>query len=307
MDLKEESLMKIVITGGTGLVGQALTSELIRNGHNVVILTRKSRTADNQGIQYVRWLNPGDKPEEMLDGTNAIVNLAGATINGRWTEDYKQKILDSRLDAAAEITRIISSLKTKPEALINASAVGFYGTSEDEVFTETSPAGKYFLASTTVQWEAAAMKAGDLGLRVVLSRFGVILDKNGGALPRMAQPYKLFAGGRVGSGSQWLSWIHIEDVVQGIIFAIKHPHLAGPVNFTAPSPVRMEQFGKTLSNVMERPHWFPVPSFMLKLLLGEMSMLVLQGQRAIPEKLLTSGYAFRYPELNQALKNIFDV
>jgi len=297
--------MKIAISGGTGLVGKALSSELIRNGHEVIILTR-SKINSSANPQFVQWLNDGDQPEKALEGIDAIVNLAGATINSRWTDEYKRKILESRLRATSEIIRIIGKLKLKPEVLINASAVGYYGTSVTAEFSEQSAQGNDFLAETVARWEAAANAAKDLGVRVVLCRFGVVLDKKGGALPRMVLPYKLFGGGKIGSGQQWLSWIHIKDVVGGIIFAIEKKQLSGPVNFSSPESVKMDQFGKTLAKVIHRPHWMPVPSVMLKLLLGEMSILVLEGQRVLPEKLLSAGYVFRFPHLQEALNDIFN-
>lgn len=297
--------MKIAISGGTGLVGQALSTELIRNGHEVFILTR-SKTNISANPQFVQWLNDGDQPENALEGVDAIVNLAGATINNRWTDEYKHKILESRLRATSEINRIMEELNQKPTVLINASAVGYYGTSRTAEFSEQSAQGNDFLAETVARWETAASAANNLGVRVVLCRFGVILDKKGGALPRMALPYKLFGGGTIGSGQQWLSWIHIKDVVGGIIFAIENKQLSGPVNFSAPEPVIMDQFGKTLAKVINRPHWMPVPSVMLKLLLGEMSILVLEGQRVLPEKLLSAGYVFLFPHLQDALNDIFN-
>lgn len=296
--------MKIAITGGTGLVGRALTNELLHNGHEVFILTRQVKELNSSNVQFVKWLNPGDKPENQLEGIDAIVNLAGATINGRWTEEYKQKIIDSRIKATTEVKRIIQSLKNKPDVLVNASAVGYYGTSMSGEFNEQSDPGNDFLADTVQRWEAAASEAKEFGTRVVLSRFGLILDKNGGALPRIILPYKFFGGGKVGTGDQWLSWIHVTDVVSGLILAIESSKLEGPVNFVAPSPVTMDQFGRTLSKVMERPHWLPVPAFALKVALGEMSMLVLEGQKAIPEKLLSAGFSFQYPELEKALREI---
>jgi uncharacterized protein len=297
--------MKIAISGGTGLVGHALSTELVRNGHEVYILTR-SKTNSSANPQFVQWLNDGDQPEKALEGVDAIVNLAGATINNRWTDEYKHKILESRLRATSEVNRIIGELNQKPTVLINASAVGYYGTSMTAEFSEQSTQGNDFLAETVARWETAASAANNLGVRVVLCRFGVILDKKGGALPRMALPYKLFGGGKIGSGQQWLSWIHIKDVVGGIMFAIENKQLSGPVNFSAPEPVIMDQFGKTLAKVFHRPHWMPVPSVMLKLLLGEMSILVLEGQRVLPEKLLSAGYVFLFPHLQDALNDIFN-
>lgn len=299
--------MKIAITGGTGLVGKALSNELVRNGHEVFILTRKVKEQSIQSERFVQWLNPGDQPESQLEGIDAIVNLAGATINGRWTEEYKQKIIDSRTKATTEVKRIIKALKNKPDVLINASAVGYYGTSLAGEFNEQSGPGNDFLADTVQRWESAANEVKEFGTRVVLCRFGLILDKNEGALPRMVLPYKFFGGGKVGTGHQWLSWIHITDVIRGIILSIESSKLEGPVNFVAPCPVTMDQFGKTLSKVMNRPHWLPVPAFALKIALGEMSMLVLEGQKAIPEKLLNAGFSFQYPELEKALSEILSI
>ncbi|WP_371931920.1 TIGR01777 family oxidoreductase [Mesobacillus subterraneus] len=278
---------------------------MIQEGHQVYILTRKSGVSQSSNPRYIQWLNAGDRPEKELEGIDAIVNLAGATINSKWTDEYKRIILDSRLQATAEVKRIIAELSTKPSVLVNASAVGYYGTSSTEEFTEQSNKGSDFLADTVDQWEASAAQVHDMGVRSVLCRFGVILDKTDGALPRMLLPYKLFAGGKIGSGKQWLSWIHIEDVVRGILLGIEDSKINGPVNFTAPSPVTMEQFGETLSKVISRPHWLPVPSIALKIMLGEMSILVLEGQRAIPEKLLNSGFLFKYSKLENALKEIF--
>lgn len=296
--------MKIAITGGTGLVGKALSDELIREGHEVFILTRKS-VQTGQNPKYVQWLNPGDQPEKELQGIDALVNLAGASINNRWTKEYKRKIVDSRLQAASEVKRIMEELNPHPAVLVNASAVGYYGTSLNEVFTEQDDAGNDFLAATVTSWEAAANSSKDVGVRVVLARFGVILDKDAGALPRMVLPYRFFSGGKIGTGSQWLSWIHLKDVVRGIVFVIEKDQIDGPVNFTAPSPLNMDEFGRTLSRVMKRPHWLPVPSFALKIALGEMSKLVLEGQRVNPEKLLTAGFTFKYPDLESALNEIF--
>ncbi|MCM3573523.1 MULTISPECIES: TIGR01777 family oxidoreductase [Mesobacillus] len=297
--------MKVAITGGTGLVGKALSSHLIQEGHQVYILTRNPGESQSSNPKFIQWLNPGDTPEKELEGIDAIVNLAGATINSKWTDEYKQKIIASRLQATDEVKRIIKMMPKKPSVLVNASAVGYYGTSLSKEYTEQSNKGNDFLAATVDQWEASAAEVNVMGVRSVFCRFGVILDKTAGALPRMVLPYKFFAGGKIGSGKQWLSWIHIEDVVRGIIFTIENNKINGPVNFTAPCPVKMDQFGETLSRIIKRPHWMPVPSFALKLLLGEMSILVLEGQRAIPEKMLNAGFTFRYPELQDALIEIF--
>lgn len=217
------------------------------------------------------------------------------------------KIKNSRLLVTESILKIISQLNKKPTALINASAVGIYGTSNLKTFTEDSKeTGNDFLAETVHAWENTAMKAdSDFGIRTVLCRFGIILDKYDGALPRMALPYQLFAGGTVGSGDQWVSWVHLKDVIRGIQFCIENERLSGPVNFTAPYPVTMKEFGKTLGSVLHRPHWLPVPEIALKLILGEMSILVLEGQKVLPAKLEENGFTFLFPDLKSALKDIY--
>ncbi|WML43058.1 TIGR01777 family oxidoreductase [Neobacillus sp. PS3-40] len=300
--------MKIAIAGGTGFVGKALVNHLIENNHEVVILTRTLKNNDESGsIKYVQWLEKSANPLVSLQETDIFVNLSGESINsGRWTEERKKRIVDSRIQTVAEILNIMKRLDRKPLALINASAVGFYGTSEIKMFTEKDAgANNDFLSRLVMEWEDKASDASKLGIRTVLCRFGVILDKNKGALPRMTLPYKAFVGGTVGNGRQWISWIHIKDVVRGILYAIDHDQIQGPVNFTAPNPISMKEFGLTLASVLHQPHWLPVPNFALQLLLGEMSTIVLEGQKVLPEKLLQSGFHFQYPELNKALSNIF--
>lgn len=299
--------MKIAIAGGTGFVGKALTKDLLNKGHEVFILTRTSKKTSQEKLHYVQWLSPQSKPEKELDGLDAFINLAGESINsGRWTESRKERILKSRLDATQEVIRILEKLDHKPRVLINASAIGIYGTSLSKTFTENDTSyGQDFLASTVSAWESSALEAEQHGVRVVLCRFGIILDRTEGALPRIALPYRLFAGGTVGNGQQWLSWIHLEDVIRGIQFAIERDDLYGPVNFTAPQPIRMKEFGRTLGKILHRPHWMPAPGIALKLLLGEMSLLVLEGQEVLPEKLLLHDFRFAFPTLPPALKNIF--
>lgn len=296
--------MKIAIAGGNGFVGKALSEHLLNNQHQVFVLTRsKNPYSPIKGITYVNWLNNSDQPELQLEGIDAIINLAGESLNsGRWTSSRKRKILDSRLSATREIRRIISSLKNKPNILLQASAVGYYGTSYDETFTEEHhmiPSD--FLSETVEQWEKEAR---DIGIRVVFMRFGVILGEHAGALPRMVLPYKLYGGGTIGSGKQMLSWIHIHDVVRAALFCITTPSLSGPVNFTAPNPVNMKSFGQMIGKVLHRPHWFPVHGFMLKLVLGEMSILILEGQIVLPSRLMEHGFSFSYPTLENALRNL---
>ncbi|KFZ42848.1 TIGR01777 family protein [Anoxybacillus flavithermus] len=299
--------MNILIAGGTGFVGKALTAYFTRNGHHMYILTRNAQKRENDPyIHYVQWLTADANPHEQLPSIDVVINLAGESINsGRWNETRKHAIMESRLQATHAIYELIAQMNKKPSVVIQASAIGIYGTWLNETFTERHETiGIDFLAQTVKRWEEAGRRIESLGVRTVFMRFGIILGKSGGALPRIVLPYKWFIGGTIGSGKQWMSWVHIDDVIGAIDFAIRHEDISGPINVTAPHPVTMEQFGKTIANILHRPHWLPVPSFALKVLLGEMSMLVLEGQRVIPEKLLQAGYHFSFPTVDRALANI---
>lgn len=298
--------MKIAITGGTGFVGKELTNLLLSEGHHVYILTRSDKKSDSS-VTYVPWLKQGAKPEEQLGGIDAFVNLAGTSINeGRWTEEQKKKIYQSRMDATNEVLRIIEALPQKPTVLVNASAVGIYPTSKHKTYTEDSPErADDFLAKTVEDWEGKAKQAEKFGVRVAYGRFGVILGKDEGALPLMALPYKLFVGGKVGTGKQWLSWVHVKDVARALYFAITTDELEGPFNVTAPRPLRNDEFGRTLGEVLHRPHAIPAPSFALKAALGEKSQLVLEGQQVLPEVLLQHGFQFEFPTAKEALTHLY--
>lgn len=298
--------MKVAISGGTGLVGKKLCHVLKARGDEVIVLTRgESKFEEN--IQYVNWLGE-EKPEQALEGINAFVNLAGVSLNdGRWTEERKQAIYTSRMDTTDEVLRIIERLEKKPQVLINASAVGIYPTSTSAVYTEQSQKfATDFLGKVVADWEHNANRATELGVRVCLARLGVVLEKDKGALPLIVLPYQLLVGGTIGSGEQWLSWIHIDDVCGAILHAIENPELAGPINLTSPNAKRMKQFGKIVGQALNRPHWLPVPSFALKLALGEKSQLVLEGQYVEPEKLLQSGYQFKFTSLEDAIIDLYN-
>lgn len=296
--------MHIAITGGTGFVGKHLTAHLASQHHTLYILTRNPQSHSNsENIQYVGWLNDSDNPLNSIPQLDAVINLAGKSINTRWTEDNKKAIKESRLKATRAVLDIVKEMK--PSVLINASAVGFYGNSHDQTFTEADSSGDGFLAETTKMWEAEAVKATEYDVRVVFTRFGIILDKDEGALPNIALPYRLFAGGTVGSGEQWLSWVHINDVIGMIDYALHHSDISGPLNVTAPNPHRMHEFGKTLARVLHRPHWLPAPSFALKAFLGEMSELILEGQKVLPDKAVKHGYPFEFETLYPALVNVY--
>ncbi|WP_433748193.1 TIGR01777 family oxidoreductase [Falsibacillus pallidus] len=300
--------MKAAITGGTGFIGKALTHELMKANHEVIILTRHpDKYTSTDRVRYVKWMSEGADPAADLEGIDAFINLAGESINsGRWTEERKKRILDSRMKATDEVLRIIRSLNKKPGVLINASAIGIYPPDLNRTYTEESAdKGDDFLAETVKKWEQKASAAEMDGVRTVFTRFGIILGKDNGALPKIAMPYKMFAGGKVGSGEQWMSWIHIQDVASAVLFCMEHDQMRGPVNLTAPHPLRMNEFGKILGDVLNRPHWIPAPAFALKLALGEMSILVLEGQKVMPEKLQNNGYSFHFPELEKALTDIY--
>ncbi|MFJ5966005.1 TIGR01777 family oxidoreductase [Bacillus sp. NPDC093026] len=293
--------MNIAITGGTGFIGQQLTKVLADEGHHLYILTRNSKESEQKHLHYVQWLTEGAAPENELPPIDVWINLAGKSIFTRWTNNAKKAILSSRLQATKEVRRIIEAQASNPSVLIQASAVGIYGTSKTQDFTEeSSPQETDFLSHTSKLWEAEGQKIEALGIRTVYTRFGVVLGEKG-TLPLMTLPYKLFAGGTIGSGSQWVSWVHVEDVAHLIAFAIQHDHVSGPLNVTSPNPVQMKQLGQTIASALHRPHWLKVPSFVIKAVLGEMSLLVLEGQRALPKKALLSSYEFLHPDLKEAI------
>ncbi|MEN1938179.1 TIGR01777 family oxidoreductase [Paenibacillus sp. 102] len=297
--------MKIAISGGTGFIGKALANFLSLKGYTIYILTRKKRKNPlNSNICYIQWDTRSHKFP--LTSIDVVVNLAGESINnGRWTKKQKENIVASRLHTTNSLIRQLQTLQKKPHTFINASAIGYYGTSETKTFTEQNKEnGSDFLATTVKLWEEAASNATSLGIRTIYTRFGIVLGKDGGALPKMLLPYKLFIGGTIGSGNQWLSWIHLDDVIRMIDFAIHTKEIEGPLNITAPEPTTMKEFGKTLSVMTHRPHWLPVPSFVLHALLGEMSMLVLQGQYVLPDKAMKHGYQYSFSTLKHALQNI---
>ncbi|AUC61053.1 Cell division inhibitor [Cyanobacterium sp. HL-69] len=305
--------MKIAITGATGFVGKELVKKLAVN-HQIVVLTRnvdKARSVFPSNLQsnleYVSYTpkQSGDW-QKQLDGCDGVVNLAGAPIAERWNPSYKQEIFDSRQLGTRNIVEGIESCEQKPSFLINASAIGFYGTSETDTYTEISPAGDDFLAKVCVAWEEEAQKVKEADVRLVIFRLGIVLG-DGGALAKMIPPFKIFAGGPIGEGKQWFSWVHIDDLVNLLVKAIADSSIEGTFNATAPYPVTMTQLCSTLGEVMNRPSWLPVPGFALELLLGDGAKVVLEGQKVLPEKTMeTMGYNFQYADLKPALKDIVD-
>ncbi|MGN7941455.1 TIGR01777 family oxidoreductase [Virgibacillus sp. 6R] len=300
--------MKIVIAGGSGFIGEKLTKLLLDEGHYIKILTRKAKQSSGN-VQYIQWLDGAASPEKEIGDTDVVINLAGVSINdGRWSEKHKKQIYHSRMEATDELLRIISLLPKKPSVFINASAIGIYPASIDAVYTEDSlDVSDDFLGKTVFDWEAKAKQVEAFGVRTVFMRFGVVLGNQGGALPLMVLPYKLFVGGTLGHGKQWVSWIHVADVVRAIHFVMNNEEIKGPVNVTAPTPVQMKDFGKEISSVLHRPHWLPVPSFAMKIVLGQKSALVLEGQHVLPQVLVENGFSFMFPSLQTALEDLLKV
>ena len=300
--------MKILIAGGSGFIGTSLIRKLIASDHTVVSLTRqRGRIHPHHGLTVIHWdARSSGEWTRLLDGCDAVVNLAGENIGGkRWSESQKKKLVESRLKSTTAIVQAIGQAKKKPSVLVSASAVGFYGdVPEGDVF-EDRAAGTDFLASLCAQWESEAMKARDSGVRVVAIRTGIVLEKSGGALQKMLVPFRLFAGGPLGSGRQWFPWIHFEDELRAIQFAIENSSLSGPVNLSAPNPVTMKDFCSALGRALHRPSWAPVPGFVLKIVVGEMAEpLLLGGQRALPKKLSLAGFQFKFDTVEAALGDI---
>ena len=296
--------MKVAVVGSTGLIGRALSEALIGRGDAVVALSR-SGSAGIPGAEDVAW-DPADGPlaSDALEGVHAVVNLAGVPIAGkRWTDSRKEAIRESR----TRTTKLIVDALARdgaPRVLVSGSAVGYYGTGEDEV-DEASPAGTDFLAQTALAWEREAARAHEFGVRVVVVRTGIVLAKEGGALPELARPVKLFAGGPIGGGRQWMPWIHIDDEVGLILFALDHDEVSGALNGTAPGVVRQREFVAALGRVLGRPSSLPTPAIALRLAMGEMSILALEGQRAVPRAPLAAGYAFIHTEVEPALADVY--
>ena len=301
--------MKIIIAGGSGLLGSALAAALSDERHEVVVLTRGSTDGRGSRVRHVQWTPDGTTGAwtSALEDAGAVVNLAGEPIGaGRWSAARKQRIKDSRAQATRSLVQAIATAAAPPPVFISGSAVGYYGPCGDEAVTEQTPAGTDFLAHVCTTWEAEAARAAGSRVRVVVLRTGLVLDRRGGALPRMLLPFKLGAGGPLGSGRQYWPWIHVDDWVRLVSWAIVTPGLKGPVNVTAPDPVPNAEFARCLGRAMHRPAYLPTPGFALRLMLGEMADgLLLSGQRAVPAKSLDAGFAFRYPRVDEALAALF--
>jgi hypothetical protein len=302
--------MKILVTGSTGFIGTALCQDLQRAGHTVCRLVRPGRTAEKtrgaDGFD-VNWNPATGELGGAAVGADAVVNLAGASIaDGRWTAERKQLLLASRVDITRALVRALSKMAARPRVLVSASGIGYYGSCGDQVLTEESPPGQDFLSRLGQEWEAEAAKAEALGIRVVRARFGVILARHGGALPRMVRPFLWGVGGKIASGEQWMSWVTLQDVVAILRFALENGAARGAMNAVSPQPVRNAEFTKVLAKTLRRPALFPAPAFALRLLLGEMAdELLLASQRVIPAQLEKLGYRFLHPDLPGALAAVF--
>ncbi len=302
--------MKILITGGTGFIGSHLVQALLKEGHHPVLLSRDADSATKRfqkcsNLPVYQWNSLTEEtPEEAFEGVDAIINLAGENIaSGRWTEKKKRAIQNSRITGTRNLLAPLQHLKKKPRLLLSASAVGYYGECGDNIRTESSPAGEGFLAETCKCWEEEAGKAEAYGLAVCRVRIGIVLGKEGGALQKMLPPFKLGLGGKSGSGLQWMSWIHKDDLIRLLLFALHH-NVPPVLNAVAPEPVCNKEFSRTLAAVLHRPAFFSVPAFVLKAGLGEMASLLLEGQKVYPQATLASGFQFQYPVLQGALSAI---
>lgn len=289
--------MNVAVTGGTGFIGARLVARLATEGHQVRVLSRKP---ERGAVFFDALAKPAPG---LLDGCDAVINLAGEPISQRWTPEHKDRVLRSRVQGTAaivEAARAAGSVKV----LMSASAIGYYGPHGDEKLHENSPPGNDFLAEVCKAWEVAAAPAKSAGIRTVLPRIGVVLHPEGGALKQMLPLFKLGVGGRLGSGKQYMSWIHLDDVISLLLHALKTQVVDGPMNVTAPVPVTNADFTRALGAALHRPALFPAPAFALKLALGEMSSMILEGQRVMPDKALLTGFNFAYPTLESALGNL---
>ena len=299
---------RVLITGGSGLIGRALSAELVGNGYEVVVLSRSPEWATGlpSGVRVERWdARTAQGWGALADGAHGVVNLAGEGISaGRWTGKRKRRIRESRLNAGRAVVEAIEGAKAKPAVLVQASGVGYYGPCGEEDVTESAPPGRDYLAGLAVGWETSTVGVEAMGVRRAIIRTGIVLSRDGGALPRRMLPFRFFVGGRLGSGRQWLSWVHIADDVGAIRFVLENEKARGPFNLSAPYPVTNTDFSRLLGRRMRRPAVVATPGFLLRLAFGEMAGMLLTGQKAVPRHLTQMGYAFRFADAESALADI---
>lgn len=305
--------MRVIITGGTGLIGRALANSLAHDHHEVIVLSRNTnKTSGLDGaVKVVSWdAHTAQGWGSLADGASAIINLAGESIAGegfppsRWTKERKQRIVESRVNAGNAVVEAITAATKKPEVLIQASAVGYYGTHGDEDITEDHAPGDDFLARTCVQWEAVTAPVEAMGVRRVIIRTGILMSIKGGVLPQLSLPFKLYVGGRIGNGKQQMPWIHVDDEVGAIRFLMDTPSASGAYNLSAPEVLSNAELATVLGRVYKRPSFLPLPAFMFKLAFGELALTLTEGQRAVPKRLQEAGYTFLYPKTEPALKDL---
>jgi uncharacterized protein (TIGR01777 family) len=305
--------MRIVISGGTGMIGTALSESFLKDGYEVIVLSRDPRqhTGVPEGLVLQEWdaRSPGEWASRLEDAS-AVIHMAGENLAGphffpsRWTQARKQLIIQSRIQSGEAIVKAIQLAKHKPAVLVQASGVGYYGTSLEKTFDETSAPGDDFLAEVGKQWESCTEPVEQMGVRRMVIRSGAVLSTRGGAFTRLVLPFKLFVGGPMGSGKQYIPWIHIADEVGAIRFLIENQAASGIYNLVAPQAVTNAEFGKTIAQVISRPYWFPIPAFAMRLAFGEVAVTVLEGQRVVPGRLQDLGYSYQYPDLGSAISDL---
>jgi uncharacterized protein len=303
--------MKIVLAGGTGFLGRPLATELASRGHQVVVLSRESKPPETSGIRYAAWQPDGSSSgvwAREIDGAEGIVNLAGAGIaDRRWSEARKRELLESRVLSTRSLVSAVRAANTRPSVFVQGSAIGYYGTSDTQTFDESFPPGRDFFGDLAQAWEAEAQPIGSLGCRLVFIRSGVALEKDGGALAEMQRPFKFFAGGPVASGRQYLSWIHRDDWIAMVVWALETPSVSGVFNATAPEPVTNAVFSKALGRALHRPSWIPAPAFALCVMFGKefADIALINGQRVVPAHAQALGFSFKHPTIESALAAIY--
>ncbi len=300
----------IIIAGASGFIGRAISTHLIQKGFHLIVLTRNPRRSEKlfpPGVSIVQWdAQTGNNWSDQVEGAHAFINLAGENVgSGYWTAEKKKRIRESRILATRALVNSLQSVQQKPGRVIQASAIGYYGSRGEDILTESSQAGKGFIAELTSEWERSAVEIDQLGVPLIIMRIGLVLGKNGGLLSRITLPFRFFVGGHFGRGDQWFSWIHLADLCEAITMFVTQPELSGTYNLTAPHPVMARDFFQNIGERLHRPSWLHLPEFVLRGILGEMAdETLLSSQRVIPEKLNALKFPFRYPEIHIALDDI---